>query len=242
MNQLATTHIRAKLEYQGKAIEYRIAFKDRKRLSITVHPDKRVTVVAPIGRDMSDIEAGMRRRARWVLKQMAWFDRFHPLPPDKRFVSGETHLYLGRQYRLKIHTAPASSVKLIGRFLNVSLPKRDDAEHVRDLVCRWYRKHARPIFEARTERCLGMARSLDLGCPELVVRKMRKRWGSCGKSRRILLNVELIKTPLHCIEYVIMHELCHLRVRNHGKAFQAAMARCMPDWEKRKRRLDDFVI
>ena len=78
--------------------------------------------------------------------------------------------------------------------------------------------------------------------PKIVIRRMGKRWGSCTEMGNILINVELIKTPLDCIEYLIMHELCHLRVHNHSQAYYRLLARCMPDWQRRKTRLDSFVI
>ena len=78
--------------------------------------------------------------------------------------------------------------------------------------------------------------------PNIVVRRMGKRWGSCTETGNILINIELIKTPLYCIEYLIMHEICHLRVHNHGRAYYRLLTRCMPDWHRRKARLDSFVI
>lgn len=223
-------------------IPFDLEFRDRKRLKISVDPNQTVTVVAPVGRTVEEVLERVQKRAAWIARQRAHFDKFQPLTPPRRYVAGETHLYLGRQYRLKLIEDEIASVKLVGRFFRVHLPDRDDTEKVRCLLDDWYRGHARDIFARRLEVCLDSARSLGASQPEIVVRQMTKRWGSCTKAGRILLNTELVKTPLHCIEYVIMHELCHLKFHNHSREFYRLLARCMPDWEQRKHRLESFVL
>ena len=230
------------LRFGRETIPFEVEFRPKKRLSISVHPDSRVTVSAPAGRTLDEVLAHVQRRAAWIAKQSAHFRQFEPLPPPRRYVAGETHLYLGRQYRLKLHESDERSVKLIGRFFHLHLPDRDDPEAVESLLDRWYRDHARGIFDARLSDLLANASSLRALRPRLVVRRMSKRWGSCTKSGSILLNVELVKAPLHCIEYVLMHELCHLREPNHSPAFYRLLTRCMPDWERRKEKLDSFVV
>src|SRR5262249_5874219 len=153
------------------------------------------------------------------------------------------HLYLGRQYRLKVQEGSPESVKLVGRFLRIQATQREEGERVRALLDDWYRTHAKRVFMHRLEGCLESTRSLGLAtAPHLVIRKMAKRWGSCTRAGNILLNLDLVKVPVHCIDYVIIHELCHLKVHNHGKEFYRLLARCLPDWVARKRRLECVVL
>ncbi len=230
------------VSFGKQRIPFSLEFRDRERLAISVHPDRTVSVVAPTGRSVDEVLGRVQKRAGWIVKQRMRFDQFHPLTPPRRFVSGETHLYLGRQYRLKLTKSEDSVVKLVGRFLLVQSPDRDDAGIVSQLLDGWYLDHARKVFARRLDACLEAARSLALPMPEVVVRKMSKRWGSCTKGGRILLNRELVKSPLHCVDYVIMHELCHLKIHDHSPRFYRLLSRCMPDWEKRKRRLESFVL
>jgi hypothetical protein len=228
--------------YGGEEVPFRVIYRNRTQLSVSVLPDKQVEVIAPEGKAIDQVLASVDRRAAWIAKQRRYFDQFQPKLPGPRYVSGETHLFLGRQYRLKVREETPQTVKLVGRFLHVQAADRDDTNLVRGLVEDWYRTHGRAIFAHRLELCLASAKSLELSAPNLVVRKMVKRWGSCTKAGNILLNTDLVKVPVHCIDYVIMHELCHLKIHNHGKEFYRLLARCMPDWEKRKKRLDSFVI
>ncbi|REJ92327.1 MAG: M48 family peptidase [Planctomycetota bacterium] len=238
-NRNGQTH---EITFGKQRIPFEVQFRDRKRLAISVHPDRSVTVLAPEGRDITEVVNRVQKRAGWIARQRAHFEKFQPLTPSRRFVPGETHLYLGRQYRLKLIEDESASVKLVGRFFRVHLPDRDDTEKVRRLLDAWYRHHAKDIFARRLDFCLDSTRSLAVSTPEIIIRQMKKRWGSCTKSGRILLNTELVKTPLYCIEYVIMHELCHLQIHNHSRDFYRLLTRCMPDWEQRKLRLEAFVL
>jgi len=231
-----------KIQFGERSIEYDLGFSDRGTLAIHVNPDRSVSVVAPHSTPVDDIHERVQRRAPWIVKQQDYFEEFHPLPSPPAFVSGETHLFLGRQYRLKVRQADESSVKLLGGHIHVAVPDKNDATAIEAYLDDWYRKRAADNFAKRLEACIANAKSLSLGSPGFSIRKMKRRWGSCTKSGRILLNLQLIKTPGYCIEYVIMHELCHLKIHNHGPEYYQLLSRCMPDWERRKRRLSSFIV
>lgn len=231
------------LHYGGMAIPFQVKFKNRKHLAITVHPEMTLEVSAPQAAVLTQVLAKVDKRAKWIVRQWRFFEQYRSTQPERRFVSGETHSYLGRQYRLKVQLAAQEEVKLIGRFLHVRVTKQKSSLRVSNLLEEWYRSHARRVFSNRLRECLEIARPLRLSAmPNMVIRKMTKRWGSCTKAGNIILNLELMKVPVHCIDYVIVHELCHLKVHNHGKEFYSLLARCMPDWEARKVRLETIMV
>lgn len=242
MSASAAANDRLAIRYGGEDIPFDLTFRPRRQLAINVHPDRTVTVVAPEARSVEEVLVRVQKRAGWIARQRRHFARFHPLPHPRGFVNGETHYYLGRQYRLRVNLAGRESVRLKGRYLIVETPRPNAAARTRDLLHGWYKERAEGIFRTRLLRCLKEAPSLRMPPPRIVIRRMGKRWGSCTETGNILINVELIKTPLDCIEYLVMHELCHLRVHNHGPAYYRLLARCMPDWQRRKERLDSFVI
>jgi predicted metal-dependent hydrolase len=157
-------------------------------------------------------------------------------------VPGETHLYLGRQYRLRVHCAGRASVKLVGRFFEVHLHTPKEPQAVAAVMHRWYQSHAERVFRDRLAVCLQAGSALPHVDVRLRVRAMVRRWGSCSKDGLITLNADLIKMPIHCIDYVIMHELCHLCVHDHSPAFFKLLGRCMPNWKQRKQRLDSLPL
>ena len=226
--------------YGGKRIEFAILRRQRKTLEIAVEPDATVVVTAPTDAPMEAIAAMVRKRAAWVRRQQRFFSQFMPRTPERRYVAGETHLYLGRQYRLKVVHGQRPGVKMIRGFIIVETPEPDRPELTRRLVESWYRKQARARFLERLEASLARFSDPEEFRPAgLIVRRMEKRWGSLSPSRRLLLNRRLIEAPVDTIDYVIVHELCHMAEPHHGAAFYRLLDGVMPDWNGRKQRLEE---
>lgn len=230
------------INIDGEAVEVMVTLRDTDRLAISVHPDLRVTATAPLSRPFDEVVQRIHARTPWIHRQRQQFLRYKPDPTRRRYVSGETHLYLGRQYRLRVRLDHAERVKMERGYITVYTRGYHDTEHVGHQLDRWYKQRADDVLRRRCDGCLVALRSLHLGQPAVVLRKMRTRWGSCTPFPKIILNRELVKVPVHCIDYVIIHELCHLKVLHHNARFYALLGRYMPDWEKRKGRLDGIVL
>lgn len=230
------------IEFGSRRIPYQLTRQNRKRIRILVAPDLTVSVSVPQRAKDEQIERVLTQKARWIARKLDEVKSFHPLPAPKKYESGETFCYLGRQYRLKIEIGPQESAKLKGKFLFVVVPKKTDHEAVKNSVEGWYKQRAEETFVRYLKKCTDV--TVRHGIPEaaLTLRKMRTRWGSCSSKGRITINTNLIQAPVHCIEYVIMHELCHLKHHNHSKAFYKLLTQCMPDWQNRKDALQKVII
>ena len=232
-----------KINYGNSTIEYDLTFNPRQTLAIDVHPDLRVTVQAPEGTELADIEAKVRKRAPWILRQQRQFEMYLPKLPPRQYVSGETHRYLGRQYRLKVsENGTAEGVKLSRGYFYINVRDRDDTERVKDLLIEWYRRQAQRVFQERLEACFAKVRFLNLDYPELTIRQMETRWGSCTPEGKIILNLKLIQVPKVYIDYVVMHELCHLKEHHHGRRFYELLDRVMPDWRRKREELNTLEL
>jgi predicted metal-dependent hydrolase len=234
--------VQNKIEFGSRKISYRLHLVDRKRLRIAVSPELTVDIFAPSSASDEQIQEAIKKRSPWIFRTLDKLEGYHPLPMPKRYLSGETFVYLGRQYRLKVENGSKQPAKLLGRFLWVWVEDRTDIKTIKKSVEAWYRKRSNEALYRYMERCYSIASRHGLLKPTVVIRLMRRRWGSCSASGRITLNLNLVKMPVHCIEYVIMHELCHLKSHNHSKDFYSLLTRCLPDWHQRKETLDKFRL
>jgi predicted metal-dependent hydrolase len=233
--------MRHKIGFGGREIDFTVEYSQRKTLGIRVHPDEQVQVLAPLQATEEEIKEKVRKKARWILKQIDRFRTYVPATPSRRFVSGETHLYIGRQYRLKIAAGQQNDIKAYRGQLWIITPDTRPAALKKQLD-HWYSSRASVIFHELLEEVLPRFRKYKIERPLMTIRKMEKRWGSCTPGGRIILNTELIKAPKSCIEYVIVHELCHLVHHNHARLFQTLLNKMMPDWKKRKDKLEYSLI
>lgn len=209
----------------------------RRTLAISVLPDGSLELVAPARAALSDINAKVTRRADWIDTQRKRFAKMNAHRRSPRFVNGATHRYLGRQYRLKILHGAAVGVTLRGGHIVITTPRAHE-RNVRQLLEGWYRERAKAQFAERVGKWEGWCAHRGLARPVARLRAMPKRWGSACKGGVILLNPELIKTSSACIDYVITHEVCHLRHPNHGPAFLRLLSTLLPNWRTLKARLE----
>ena len=225
--------------YAGKSIPFDIRYSTRKSMEIAVYPDGSVVVKAPVGTDTTLVEYRVHKRACWINRQIRYFEQFKPRTPKRRFVGGESHLYLGRKYRLKIRCSESEKVSLTHGFFHITSVD-GGPEQVAKLLNEWYRRKADVYFSQVLDECWHRLhfQQQEADKPTLKIRTMKTRWGSLSGTGKMTLNLELIKAPRECVEYVIIHELCHLIHRNHGKGFYNLLERSIPDWKKRKHKLE----
>lgn len=234
--------MKEKIQYGNTLIYYNLEFVERKTLGIKVYPDKSVNVLAPHDSAIEKIREKVKNKASWIIKQQDFFLSFHPLTPERKFISGETHLYLGKQYRLKLHIAKNEYVKLAGGYINVYVKNTEDKKAIQEILKEWYKEKAEQHFNQLFNDLKPISKGFYQEEPILTYRWMQKRWGSCDKNGKIHLNIELIKTPKKCIEYVIVHELCHLKFLNHSNAFYTLLQKVYPDWKATKDRLEQLMV
>ncbi len=223
-------------KYGSYSYEYYLVRQERKTISLIVQPSLKVVLKCPIDCDEEKIQKFLKRKWKWLEKQLSYFKKFKN-KNKKEYISGESFLYLGRQYKLLVRRAKEDSVKLkYGRILFHTIKKVDDKKYNKKMLDDWYRTRLLKIFNDRYDEVF---KNFDYkNKPKLFTRKMNKRWGSFRNNKRIVLNPMLIQAPKECIDYVITHELCHMKYKNHSKKFYDLLKSKIKNWEEVKEKLE----
>ncbi|MEA3249639.1 MAG: SprT family zinc-dependent metalloprotease [Patescibacteria group bacterium] len=223
-------------KYGRLRFEYELMRRERKTMGLTVRPDSSIVVKCPLEIEQKDVDAFLRRKWAWLNRQLNFFERGRKIRLVQEYVSGESFLYLGRQYMLKVKRGRVEGVKLNpGRILLFTNQSVRDGQHNRQMLSRWYRKRAVIIFAERLQ--VGADRFKLKQLPDLHIKKMNRRWGSYLRGK-VILNPALIRASKDCIDYVIAHELCHTQHKRHDKPFYNSLDRMYPGWQKVKEKLE----
>lgn len=233
------------IQFGSRAINFRLEYSDRKTLGVTVTPEMEVLVKAPTDTTIEKVKEKVRKKAPWIIKQQSFFLSFQPKTPNRKYISGETHLYLGRQYRLRVISdnlkVKNDEVKLKGQFLEIHT---SDINNTKDLIDAWFLDKAKEKIKPLAQQLFDnfiLRHNLSFLTFNFSLKEMPTRWGSCTPKGKIILNPELIKAPKGCIEYVIIHELCHLIHHDHTQKFIDLQSKEMKDWEKWKMKLEKLL-
>jgi len=227
--------------YGDERIPYTINRVEQRKhkIKINVYPNGRVQVDAPLDSTQQEIQQAIYKRARWIYNHLYQIQGRREFVLPRKYLSGESHFYMGRRYSLKIEVRKkkATGVKLFRGKLVVTTRSKQ-REIVQALLAEWYREKAGLVFNRRMEELLPSIIWLKNDAPPLQIREMKKQWGSCSPSGKILLNIHLIKAPRECIDYVLLHELCHLKEHNHSPKYYRMLEKLLPNWRNVKAKLD----
>jgi len=233
------------IHYGDQTIEFFISRKNVKNVNLNVKPDQTIEVSASDEVPLQFIYDLVKDKAEWILKHVQQFEEVQPYErSDREYVSGESFRYLGKQYRLRVReTDEEEIVKYFRGFIYCYVKDTNNYQRKEKLMDDWYRRRAEKIYQESLNKQYPYLQKYDVEKPKIDLRQMKARWGSALiDTNTILLNTKLIKAPKYCIDYVILHELIHFKYNDHSENFYNMLYSLMPDWEKRKKILDEEIV
>ncbi len=226
--------------YENITITYELHMMHRKTIEISVHPDAFVIVKAPLKCAIHTIEERVYKKAAWIIKHMNTAMQKKLQYKEKSYADGEEHVYLGKKYYLNTISSEKNTIYIKNEYLFIE--KNDtNTQKIKEYLDIWYIEQAKHIFPQLYAISLNKFSQYNIVQPKLKIRTMKTRWGSYSTKGTITLNTQLIFYPKICIEYVIIHELCHIFHLHHDAAFYNLLQAVLPDWKERKRMLKEFL-
>jgi len=234
------------ISFGNEQISYTVIQRPRRRtLGIEVYPNGSVVVLKPPNCSEAILADKLKKRTAWISKQLTHFRQYDGIVPFHQYLSGESHRYLGRQYRLRVigtQNGTSPSIRLARNELLVSVCSRPMPNKTKRMLENWYLQRAGEYFNLVLDEAFKSFQKRGYDRPHIFVRRMKRRWGSLSDSGQMTLNVRLMQAPKACIQYVILHELCHLVHQDHSPKFWQLLDKVMPDWPARKHRLERALL
>lgn len=233
------------VEINGEKIYFFVQRKRIKNLNLRVNVDKTVTLSIPMRLSIDVAKNFVKKKINWIKKQQNFYEKVLKEKESLKFESNEIMYLLGKKYKLEIIKDIKNDVNVKDEVIEICVKEKyiDNAEYISRLYDKWLREYAMNVFERIVTEYQNVLSDYGIKMPRVEVRKTRAIWGSCMPMKnKVTFNLNLIKTPIECIEYVVLHELAHFKFQNHSKDFYNFIAKFMPDWKERKKILDKEYI
>jgi len=228
-------------QYGNKKIDFEVIYRDRKTLEIRVEPPDSIQVISPQGLKDEVIKEKVKSKGKWIIKKLIDFKDTGYIPLEREFVNGESFMYLGRNYLLKINIdndLKRPKVELLDGKLQIYSPTKDQGI-LKKALEKWYRKETERIITKRVE---FYRHKFNIEPRQVKIKQQKRRWGSCTPKGDLLFNWRTVMAPSPVIDYIIVHELSHLVHKNHSSKFWKKVESILPDYKDRKKWLKDYGI
>jgi predicted metal-dependent hydrolase len=230
------------IKFGDSTILYQLIVKNNKNITIRVNQYGNVLVSAPEKLPEDMVIDYVQSKASWIYRNLEEFKKKQSVAVPKEYVSGESFHLLGKQYRLKVIQWDKDHICVDDDYIKLYTRHIESVEKREGQYFTWLREQAKTEFFNALDRMYPLLGKYGYAKPELAIRSMRTRWGSCVPiKQKIWLNLHLIKAPVYCIDYVMLHELCHLKYQNHNRNFYDLLTVLMPEWKERKKILESIA-
>ncbi|MEG1254831.1 SprT family zinc-dependent metalloprotease [Clostridium sp.] len=233
--------MKLKIQFGTKELEFYVEYRNRKTISISVEPPSSITVVVPLNTPENQIKEIVKSKGAWIVQKLYSFKNMEHRKIEREFVNGESFMYLGRNYSLQIHvdsSQQVSSVKLFRGKFHVTVNEKNDSL-IREAMELWYREKTEEQGRKRIKYYQSFFKKKPV---DIKIKEQKKRWGSCTANDELLFNWRCSMAKANALDYIIVHEMCHMYHKNHSQEYWDLLASIMPDYEVRKNWLKNYGV
>lgn len=229
------------VKINNKTIYFFYKRKKIKNIVLRVNKDNEIVILLPKRASLNTAKEFIARKYDWIQKVIEKRKEYSDISESKDYKAGELLYILGNPYIININQGRSNSFNIDSKYINIQIKEKYicDKRYIQEKYEEWLKKLATEVFTKETIKYQEITKDYRIPYPEIVIRKMKSRWGSCYTTKnKIVLNLSLIKTPIECVEYVVLHELSHFKYPNHSKNFYGFIEKIMPDWKERRKLLN----
>lgn len=233
---------RESIDIDGEKIVFFVQRKNVKNINLKVNLDKKIYMSIPMKMEIEVAREFVKKKIGWIKKQQDYYDSFTERKENITFENGETVYLLGKQYKLKMVPDVQNKILVKARYFEIYIKEKyiENKKYIRRVYDEWLKEYSNEILTESVIKYQTLLKKYGIKFPKMEIRQMKNRWGSCfPENNKMVFNLSLIKTPICCIEYVVLHELSHFKYPNHSKSFYNFVTVFMPDWKQRKKLLDE---
>ncbi len=231
------------ISLNGHKINYHLKFSKRRTIEVRILANKKIQVSAPHKIKIEDVEKFLHKKSGWIINNLKKYNNYNNIKTSD-FINGEIIYYLGKKYNIHIKQNIISKIELSGNDFIINIPYLKNNSKIKKLIIDWYKNEIIKIFGERLKICLGITSKLiNINCANTIqFRKMERRWGTCTANNQIILNSNLIFLDIRYIDYVILHELCHFKEKNHSKRYYQLLSTVCSDYKIIRKELNKNII
>jgi len=227
------------IEHEKKIIDYTVICRRRKTIGISISPEQGVRVLVPSWVSKQLIQDVVKKKAPWIIKKLIQIEEIKSLKLSKKFIDGETFSFLGKDYKLEVLRQPGikstnlafNNVKFIAGIPG-EFTYEEQAKSIRESILEWYMERA---AETITDRVEIYSHKLGAKPARVHIKNQKSRWGSCTKDNKININWKIIMAPMEIVDYLVVHELAHIKIKNHSTLYWKLVESVLPDHAKRRK-------